>query len=50
MRWTLDQLVAIARRTDTARLDLTPLSARLFAISLGCRPAAPMTMKCLRVG
>ena len=42
----LQQLAAIVRGADTSRLDLTPQSAGLYAISLGLSHASPTTTRC----
>ena len=42
----LQQRAAIVRGADTSRLDLTPQSAGLYALSLGLSQTFPMTMKC----
>jgi len=46
----LDQLAAIVRGADTSRLDLTPQSAGLYAISLGLSHAFADDLEMLRHG
>ncbi len=45
MKWVyepaLDQLALIVRGADTSRLDLTPQSAGLYAVSLGLSSSFP---------
>ena len=46
----LQQLAAIVRGADTSRLDLTPQSAGLYAISLGLSQAHPDDHEMLKHG
>jgi hypothetical protein len=46
----LQRLAAIVRGADTSRLDLTPQSAGLYAISLGLSKAFPNDHEMLRHG
>ena len=46
----LSQLAAIVRGADTSRLDLTPQSAGLYAISLGLSATLPNDHEMLRHG